>query len=199
MKTRGRNFGVVWPEDGGKPHLLHWLAKNPLIVPGIPPKKKVGAKIRDALSLLPGVNGTYLHNNVNPVRLPGVGLLAVGHAHTDVPDDAVFPKGTAPKRRRIAAFGMTYVHYFVLLDEDPPFRAIAQSPPLCFLAAAQAKVAGPKTTESLCETIQFISGLTLLPGGTELAVGYGINDCEAAVSVLPVDWLVRWIRGKRRA
>ena len=83
--------------------------------------------------------------------------------------------GTEPERTFM--WGFHYTHFLYALEPHAPFRVIATSREFC-LAAEQ--------DQSDCESIQFVSGLTLAPSGRELLLSYGINDCEAKVVKMPL-------------
>ena len=73
------------------------------------------------------------------------------------------------------------------LQSDSSLQVLAQSRPFCFPAAHDS---------TLCETIQFISGLELAGhADLDLAIAYGINDCEAAVIKCPLAAVLQFVLG----
>lgn len=70
-----------------------------------------------------------------------------------------------------------YVHFFVLLDDKPPYHSRYQSPPWCFPA-------GPNSPTGTCEMTQFVSATILDEDQGLLKIGYGVNDCDAHLSEL---------------
>eukprot|EP00729_Bicosta_minor_P018214 gene18214-34012_t len=195
IETKGRNFALLWPaaeqgdgdgrQNSAAPMLMCWLRKRPLLVPlnGVKgdqycpfsPSLEVQAeqarntdRRREQREALHGIQGSTMHNNVE-VQLPGEqGLLGVAHTHS--------PYESQKEKDEVAAvqvskYGGTYASYFVLMDPKPPYRVRAQSAAFCIPSARHPE---------LCDTIQFVSSIGML-SATELLVGYGINDCEAAV------------------
>ena len=79
-------------------------------------------------------------------------------------------------------WGYHYTHFFYLTEAHAPFRVVATSGEFC-LQSQQDK--------NDCESIQFISGLTVAPSESDatntLLLSYGINDCESKVAKLPID------------
>ena len=70
---------------------------------------------------------------------------------------------------------------------DSCLKVRAQSRPFCFPAGHDG---------TLCETIQFISGLELTGhADRQLAIAYGINDCEAAVIKCPLAAVLQFVLG----
>ena len=141
---------------------------------------------------LVGLDGLPLHNNANPIELEpepeprlaelstdrppptaktratGHGrregdasyaparMLTVGHVHSNPGETYGAPRRSDQTQQPppLTKFGHSYVSYFVEFDADPPYAVRAQSPPFCFPSLANA---------SLCETIQFVSSLLLVP------------------------------------
>ena len=99
------------------------------------------------------------------------------------------------------AFGYEYSHFWYLLSARPPHRLIGASSEFC-LGSAQDPTA--------CESVQFLSSLTVLRGGDSsrggsgdgdqpagnrsLLLGFGINDCEAKTGTIAVDRVWRMLR-----
>ena len=194
VETRGRNFALLWPkawaearthEFNAAPLLMCWMRERPLLVPlngskgdqycPWSPAPEIVAEQgqsegqrREQLEALRGLEGSTMHNNVE-VHLPrSQGLLGVAHTHS--PYESQKGKEEAPAVK-VSKYGGTYATYFVLMDPEPPFRVRSQSPPFCIPSARNPK---------LCETIQFVSSIGMW-SPTELLIGYGINDCEAAM------------------
>ena len=86
----------------------------------------------------------------------------------------------APKPKEPATFmwGFHYTHFFYALEPHAPFRVIATSREFCLQSEHNA---------SDCESIQFVSGLNLVSGPESLLMSYGVNDCEAKVTKLPLE------------
>ena len=86
------------------------------------------------------------------------------------------------------------MHFFYVLEPDPPFRMVATSGEFCV---------GSQQDEDDCESIQFVSGLAprapLEADGASpnsfapvhLLIAYGVNDCEARVGSLPLEQIWR--------
>ena len=76
-------------------------------------------------------------------------------------------------------WGFHYTHFLYALEPHAPFRVIATSREFCLQSQQNA---------SDCESIQFVSGLTLDVAATvpTLLLSYGVNDCEAKVTKLPL-------------
>lgn len=66
---------------------------------------------------------------------------------------------------------------FLLAEGAAPFRVLAQSPPWCFPSPTDA---------SRCESIQFVVSMIFSEDGSELLLGYGVNDCDARVQRVPL-------------
>lgn len=95
----------------------------------------------------------------------------------------------ASAKSSVFMFGYDYQHYFYTLSATPPHHMIGKSASFC-IASAQDKQA--------CESIQFISGISLttscrdtaqdrdrtLDSKACLLLSYGINDCEAKIGHL---------------
>ena len=83
-------------------------------------------------------------------------------------------------------WGFQYTHFFYALEPYAPFRVMATSKEFCLSSEQNA---------SDCESIQFVSGVQLADSGTnfsqQLLLSYGVNDCEAKVTKVP---LVRALR-----
>ena len=93
------------------------------------------------------------------------------------------------RRRQPFAFGFRYTHFFYALEPQPPFGTIAVSAEFCLGTPQDARD---------CESVQFISGMTLrrevAPSNSSraqvdsstLLLAYGVNDCEARLGSLPM-------------
>ena len=68
-----------------------------------------------------------------------------------------------------------YFQFFYLLRNAPPFDVIGVSNEVLFNSNSKFGTIG----ESLCESIQFASGLHLNLVKQEIILTYGINDCES--------------------
>ena len=120
-----------------------------------------------------------LHNNVSPVMLSGAdagSMLLIAHTHGDY-------GGGANHRIR---YGSVYVHTFLIADAAPPWKVVAQSPEWCIPAFSNPE---------RCETIQFVTTAILSANGTELVLGYGVNDCDSRVLRLPLAQVLKLARG----
>lgn len=153
--TVGRNYGVIWD---GLPHqpfnVVHWILKDSVDVRrGIPPPDNP----------LHQRHHQGLHNAGSPVRLdrwchPRF-LLSTAHYHLN----------KAP--RGATGYGNTYMQKFVAFRDEPPYDVVAESPSFCFPSI---------DNTSLCETIQFVGTVLVLPDSDNFLITYGINDCESA-------------------
>ena len=85
-------------------------------------------------------------------------------------------------------WGFQYTHFLYALEPHAPFRVIATSREFC--------VAAEQDTSD-CESIQFVSGLAVAPGGSTLLLSYGVNDCEAKVSKMPLERVWRMLQPLR--
>ena len=65
------------------------------------------------------------------------------------------------------------------VDALPPHRVLASSGELCLQSAA------PGVVDD-CESIQFVAGLAVEPGGRHLLLSYGVTDCSARLR--GTDW-----------
>ena len=84
-------------------------------------------------------------------------------------------KGAGLRRRQPFAFGSRYTHFWYALEARPPFSVISASAEFC--------LASPQDSKD-CESVQFVSGL--LVRGDDLVLAYGVNDCEARLSAIPL-------------
>ena len=93
-------------------------------------------------------------------------LLGVAHLHR-----------TTMCARREFAWGSCYTHAFYLLEPRPPFGLVATSPEFCIASDED---------PGDCESIQFVSSLTLLSRQPEpaLLLAYGANDCVPKLAEL---------------
>ena len=89
---------------------------------------------------------------------------------------------------RTFMWGFQYTHFLYALEPHAPFRVIATSREFCVAAEQDA---------SDCESIQFVSGLAVAPGGSTLLLSYGVNDCEAKVSKMPLERVWRMLQPLR--
>lgn len=110
-------------------------------------------------------------------------LLGVAHIRREVGDCILklckpFASRRAWELAGAPAFrwGHHYTHFFYALTPHAPFPIVRTSREFC-LGSAQ--------DPDDCESVQFITGLTLR-GDSTLLMAYGINDCEAKVAELPV-------------
>eukprot|EP00439_Symbiodinium_sp_Y106_P040006 s1322_g4.t2 len=98
-------------------------------------------------------------------------------------------------RFRRQAKSRTYHQFFYLLRAMEPFDVVAVSPEWCITINGRfsqhwSQVLQPG--EEACESIQFVSGLTLR--GDEVVVAYGINDCESDLLVIPAATVLGMLR-----
>eukprot|EP00977_Amphora_coffeiformis_P019487 scaffold7295_cov167-Amphora_coffeaeformis.AAC.9 len=91
----------------------------------------------------------------------------LGVAHFHRPNDRM--------KNPYARFGHHYTHAFFTVSAQAPWHLTALSAEFVYPAT---------TTAEDAEVIQFSSGLELTPNG-DVALAYGINDCEAAVTTVP--------------
>jgi hypothetical protein len=89
--------------------------------------------------------------------------IGIIHAHRDI-----------DKGRFIAKFGHHYTHAFFAISSRPPYELRRLSQEFVFPSKA------PNLSLD-ADVVQFASGLEWVPGRHQVAIGYGINDCEAAV------------------
>lgn len=80
-------------------------------------------------------------------------------------------------RRKDAAYGHHYTHAFFTISATRPYhlKRLSQE----FLFPSQVNPADG-------DVIQFASGLEWATPNHQIAIGYGINDCEGAI--IRVDW-----------
>ena len=177
----GKNFGIIWSGSSEEPfRVLYWLRaeRGPDVRRGLPPPPAPSGEADGAASAPLRIGGYEAHNNVSPAplgpRYPGL-RIGVCHTHTDaaLPAHVHEPGGSY--------HGNTYMHYFFIVRDAPPYDVLAVSPPLCFPSEADA---------SRCDVIQFVMSLDPTPGG--FLVSYGVNDCEAAAVELALDDVVRF-------
>ena len=78
------------------------------------------------------------------------------------------------------------------LSPRPPFELLAASSAFCLAATTASPTAmGGANASSLCESVQYVSGLALDVAAAphedpSLLLSYGINDCSAALGELPM-------------
>ena len=163
----GKNFGILWSGRDEDPfNVLYWLGERLDVRRGLPPPP---ANITPLV-----LHGHEIHNNGSPIALgtacPGH-VLAIGHAHLD----SSLPAHVRGKKG--ATFhGNTYINYWLLARDTPPYDVVATSPAFCLPSLNNA---------TLCETIQFIVTVTKVAENV-LLMSYGVNDCEAAVVELEI-------------
>lgn len=140
-------------------------------------------KVFPPLKKLRGVNDLGLHGNGFAVQLPDGRLLTMGHIHTDFYE---------PKKGPYV-FGNTYYHYFIFLENKPPYKFLVQSPPFCFPS---------DDNMSLCEGIQFVMSALILPTSLEqddsdplIRFTYGRNDCDGATADLSLSEILSFTGG----
>ena len=73
------------------------------------------------------------------------------------------------------------------VDALPPHRVLASSGELCLQSAA------PGVVDD-CESIQFVAGLAVEPGGRHLLLSYGVNDCSARVGHIGLERVLGMLR-----
>jgi|MDSW01.1.fsa_nt_gb hypothetical protein len=171
-----KNLGILWNGDYGSPlRILYWLKEIPDVRRGLPPPAP--SKASQRAQPLYGLGGRRrVSNNGSPLLLnrpPGF-RLASGHVHADELPHGRNEHGTT-------TFGNTYINYFYLMRDKPPYEIIASSPPFCFPSADNA---------SSCDTIQFITSLIKLEETNQVLISYGINDCIGATVKLNLDAVV---------
>jgi len=108
------------------------------------------------------------HNSINLVPLPEYGaFLGALHWH-------------GPPGKHHALFGSLYEQRFFLLEDKAPFKVKQMGSAFCFPASHPARA-------GQCEIIQTVMSVIKDPRnpGT-LLISYGINDCEAAVTRVPL-------------
>ena len=131
---------------------------------------------------------------------PCAAYLGIGHMHrgegernrrkyrrapTGKPPWAGANRPAELRRRQPFSFGYRYTHFFYALEPHAPFRVVATSREFCLAAEQDA---------ADCESIQFVSGLSLAPGGATLLLSYGVNDCEARVGRVALARVWRMLR-----
>ena len=116
-------------------------------------------------------------------------LLGIGHTHEPAPS-AVRSRASAAGGTSDGAgrgfhwsFGINYSHFFYTLMPHPPYTMLAASHAFC-LAASTANLS--MAAESVCESVQFVSGIARSDSGRGVLLSYGINDCSAAIGELPL-------------
>lgn len=93
--------------------------------------------------------------------------------------------GSRPDTDRPFMWGFHYTHFLYALEPHAPFGIVATSREFC-IAAEQ--------DPTDCESIQFVSGLTLLPDGESVLLSYGVNDCEAKAAKIPLSKMWAMLR-----
>jgi len=123
------------------------------------------------------VHGTSYHLSGNPVHIPEKGVyLSVLHKHKRTEKNS--PAGS----------GVQYLHYFILMDDRPPFGLQKVSAPFCFPSQSPGHA-------NECEFIQFVGSMLRDPQDPQtLMISYGINDCESAIVRLPLEPVLESIR-----
>lgn len=107
-------------------------------------------------------------------------FLGMGHFHRP-PDRAA---------NNYARFGHHYTHCFFTISDQPPYRLTGLSPE--FLLPAANATSGQTADDG--EIIQFLSGLELDEDTGTVIIAYGINDCEAAVTTVPLSSVRTFLR-----
>lgn len=116
---------------------------------------------------------TPTHKAIGALKVPVRG----GSPCVHVPEANVFIGVAHISRGRSA-----YTHFLFALDDAPPFKIRAVSREWC--------LAHDIDGEPLCEGVQFVSGLALLPGNTSdrmLVMSYGVMDCDARLAQVPLN------------
>jgi len=123
----------------------------------------------DAKPLLLAADQSSYHLSANPVHVEEQGIyIATVHQH-------------GAYKKHGSHYGSEYVQNFLILDDRPPFTPKGLSKPFCVPSVAQGH-------NNQCETIQFLASVIRDPDDPKtLIISYGINDCEAAVTRLPLD------------
>lgn len=129
----------------------------------------------DAKGLLLGAAQSMYHLSANPVHIEEQGVyIATVHRH-------------GAYKKHGALYGSEYEHNFLILEDKPPFTPKGLSKPFCVPSSAQGHI-------NQCETIQFLASVIRDPDDPNtLIISYGVNDCGAAVTRLPLDALLRSI------
>ena len=127
-------------------------------------------------------------------------LLGVGHVRRregDCTDQKrVCDMWKAPDSLPPFRYGYQYTHFFYTMEPRPPFRLVGASNEFC-LSSTQ--------DQSDCESVQFISGMSLDPAEPQwrqsthaagadyqleaqtLLLAFGVNDCEAKIARLSLN------------
>jgi hypothetical protein len=119
--------------------------------------------------------GSHCRLSLNGVllRLAGSGtLLGVGHLHRGF-RASLFGK-TLPQR--LAWGAHHYTHFFFEIAARPPHRLLAVGPEFC--------VSEHGTSPAACEVVQYVTGLAWTGVDDELAIAYGVRDCEPRIAKL---------------
>ena len=121
--------------------------------------------------------GSHCRLSLNGVllRLAESGtLLGVGHLHRGF--RASLFGDALPQR--LAWGAHHYTHFFFELAARPPHALLAVGPEFC--------LGERSTTPAACEVVQYVTGMARRGASDELAVAYGVNDCEARITKLSI-------------
>jgi hypothetical protein len=124
------------------------------------------------------VHGT----NAFMVHLPDRGAF-LGVAHFHRPHDR--------RPNPYARFGHHYTHALYTVSDSPPYRLTSLSAEFVLPRA----VAGPDRNNAAddadAEIIQFSSGLEVVEEEDRILISYGINDCEAAIVTVSLEYALQ--------
>jgi hypothetical protein len=100
--------------------------------------------------------------------------LGIGHIHRE--------RRWVKNKRVDAHWGHHYTHAFFTISSQPPYMFLKRLSQEFLFPSKVANFTGD------ADVVQFASGLEWVPGSShrQVAIGYGINDCEGAVVYL--DW-----------
>lgn len=192
----GRNHALFFAPDG-QVRLQSWL--HPRIVVTALPSAAAELRLMESPSLQLFRAGAQAVEKCHHVRLSGTSslvrvrarkrdaLLGVGHIHHGRESNLTHnnPEDLRKIRRGVAYFGSHYMHFFYLLDANPPHSLLAHSAEWCLPHSP---------TIGSCEVVQFVSGLELAHGGEDVLLMYGVNDCESKAARMPLGRLLRLLQ-----
>jgi hypothetical protein len=196
-KLSGRNHALFAGSDGAM-RLQAWLHPKVVVstVPPAPssadPKPQGRVELSETPSNLRFKAGADAAARCAHLRISGTtslvrvhargreALLGIGHLHHAREPNRTLGilKDLAQIRQGIAYFGSHYMHFFYLLEPEPPHALVAHSSEWCLPHSEAVRS---------CEVVQFVSGLELAHGDAELILMYGVNDCEAKVARLQLE------------
>eukprot|EP00934_Nitzschia_sp_Nitz4_P003417 Nitzschia sp. Nitz4//scaffold1_size375055//142945//144581//NITZ4_000257-RA/size375055-augustus-gene-0.670-mRNA-1//1//CDS//3329540988//3407//frame0 len=181
----GRNFGTLVkqavPGFLGSSRAISFLTwPDPVWVQSvntsaIPQNRSIRLRGPGVASLMSNKRPSRYHGTSNQLLylVDTDEYLGIGHIHRE--------RKWGSDRRRDAAFGHHYTHSYFTVSARAPFHLRRLSPEFVFPSMVDGY-------QNDADVVQFASGLEWSTDGPErsIVIGYGINDCEAAV--VHIDW-----------